>query len=61
MARADITIRLSGLERYRLFVWELRMLEDEMRMMASPHHERLSALINRFTVPDDKDDGPADG
>ena len=48
MASLDLTVKIGDLDRFRLFVWELRQLHDEMRVMASPHSERLERLIDRF-------------
>jgi hypothetical protein len=58
MAKAEmtLTVRVSDMDRFRLFVWELRKLHDEMRVMASPHAERLEGLVDRFTaqIEDDR-------
>lgn len=35
-------------KRLALFIYELEALCDEMRVMASPHAERLERLIERF-------------
>ena len=48
------TIRLADLDKFRLLVWELRMLADEMRVSADPYAERLEHALDRFT------DGQAD-
>jgi len=56
MASADVTltIRIADVEAFRLFVWELRMLADEMRVAADPYAERLEHALDRFTdEPDD--------
>ena len=51
MAKADLTmtVRILDMEEFRLFVWELRMLADEMRVSADPFAERLERAIDRFT------------
>lgn len=49
MARVDMTIRIADVEEFRLFVWELRMLVDEMRVAADPYAERLEHALDRFT------------
>lgn len=62
MAKVELTVRLADMERFRLFAWELRVLEDEMRVMASPHADRLSGLIDRFVAGEQGDkveDDPA--
>ena len=41
MAKAELTIRIADIKRFRLFVWELRQLAEEMVVMASPHADRL--------------------
>jgi hypothetical protein len=43
------TIRIADLSEFRLFVWELRMLADEMRVGADPYAERLERALDRFT------------
>ena len=48
MATLDMTVRFGDLDRFRLFLWELRQLQDEMRIMASPHAEPLQRLVDRF-------------
>jgi hypothetical protein len=60
MAEAHITmtVDVKNLERMGLFVWELIALQDEMRVMASPHAERLESLITRFVDGDEADDRP---
>jgi hypothetical protein len=44
----EVTLRFADIKRFRLFLWELRALSDEMRVMASPHSERLAHLVDRF-------------
>ena len=63
----EITVRVMDLELVRLFVWELRTLEDEMRVAASPFADRLGHALDRATaqVGDpvttlDADDPPED-
>lgn len=49
MASLVATIRIADVEEFRLFVWELRMLVDEMRIAADPYAERLERALDRFT------------
>ena len=51
MASVDavLTVRVADIEEFRLFVWELRMLADEMRVAADPYAERLERALDRFT------------
>lgn len=49
MASVEMTIRIADIEEFRLFVWELRMLVDEMRVSADPYAERLEHALDRFT------------
>jgi hypothetical protein len=53
-----VVLDVKNLERMGLFVWELIALQDEMRVMASPHAERLESLITRFVDGDEADDRP---
>ena len=55
MAKAELTVhlRIKDIDRFRLFLWELMTLRDEMRVMASPHADRLDRLIERFDVGGD--------
>jgi hypothetical protein len=53
---AVITVRLSDVPEFKLCVWELRMLADEMRVSASPYAERLERVLDRFMdLPDDRE------
>ena len=58
MAKSEmtVTVRVSDMDRYRMFVWELHQLHDEMRVMASPHADRLEGLLDRFMaeIEDDR-------
>ena len=54
MAKVQLTIRLIDIDRFRLFVWELMMLRDEMRVMASPHADKLERAIDRLVGDDDR-------
>lgn len=50
-----MTIRIADVEEFRLLVWELRMLADEMRVAADPYAERLERSLDRFTdEPDER-------
>jgi hypothetical protein len=59
MAKAEltVTIRVRDIDRMRLLAWELRMLADEMRVMASPHAERLERIVGRFLDGGDDEHG----
>lgn len=52
-AAVTLTLRIRDIDRFRLFVWELRRLEDDMRVSASPYAERLTGLLDRFTSDTD--------
>ncbi len=55
MARVDLSIRIADVEEFRLFIWELRQLIEDMRVAADPFSERLEHAIDRFTdEPDEK-------
>lgn len=51
MARNEMVleVRLADVEEFRLLIWELRMLTDEMRVAADPFAERLERALDRFT------------
>jgi hypothetical protein len=53
---AVIEVRIADVEEFRLVVWELRMLADEMRVAADPYAERLERALDRFT--DEPEDRP---
>ena len=53
-----MTLRVADIDRFRLLVWELRMLADRMRVEASPHAEALERIVDRFA--DGGDDERAD-
>ena len=57
MASASMTIKVDAknLDRVKLLRWELEMLLNEMRVMASPHAERLESLLARFEGDEDGD------
>jgi hypothetical protein len=56
MAEIFGVIRIADVEEFRLFVWELRMLADEMRVAADPYAERLENALDRFTdEPEERD------
>lgn len=48
MAVATVTLRISEMEEFRLLMWELRQLESDMRVGASPFAERLTHALDRF-------------
>jgi hypothetical protein len=43
-----VDVRIRDIERFSLFLYELQTLRDEMRVMASPHTERIERIIDRF-------------
>jgi hypothetical protein len=43
-----VDVRIRDIERFSLFLFELQALRDEMRVMASPHAERIERIIDRF-------------
>lgn len=45
---ATLQVRVRDMDRTRLFVHELTELADEMRVMASPHAERLERALARY-------------
>lgn len=49
MPQVIAVVRIADVEEFRLFVWELRMLADEMRVAADPYAERLEHALDRFT------------
>ena len=51
----EMTIRIRDIDRMRLLIWELKQLNDRMRVMANPEREALSGIINRFMVDSDGD------
>ena len=61
MAKADLTltVNVKNMDRVRLLGWELFALLDEMRVMASPHAEKLEAILDRFGG-EEVDDRPED-
>ena len=48
MAKVVMTLRLADVERFRLFLWELRQIADKMRVEACPHGEALEHAVERF-------------
>lgn len=59
MASVALTIRVADMDEFRLLLWELRMLTDEMRVGASPYAERLERALDRFTDSDATEDDEA--
>lgn len=53
-----VDVRIRDIERFSLFLYELQACRDEMRVMASPHAERLERIIDRFVNGGD-DEGVA--
>lgn len=49
MAKTNIVVRLSDVERFRLLVWELRQLQERLNEESSPHAEELERALDRFT------------
>lgn len=62
MAKASVslTIRLKDMASVKLLAIQLRLLLDEMRVMASPHAEKLEAILESFDSGM-SDGGPEDG
>lgn len=59
MAKAEFTVRLTELPKFKQLLWELRMLENDMRVGASPFADRLTRTLDRYTAhtdPTDYDD-----
>lgn len=44
-----VLIRVLDVERFRLLVWELRMLIDAMRLVNDPRADELERILDRFT------------
>lgn len=57
MAKSEHTvhIRLQDFDRFRLFLWELQQLVDEMRVGASPYANRLEHIIERVNLDESGD------
>jgi hypothetical protein len=53
-AKVMVEIRITDIEPFRLFVWELRKLEDDMRVAASPFADRIGHALDRVTQPLDE-------
>jgi hypothetical protein len=49
MAQVVAVVRIADVEEFRLLIWELRMLADDMRVAADPYAERLERALDRFT------------
>lgn len=45
----SIIIRVLDIERFRLLVWELRMLIDAMRLINDPRAADLERILDRCT------------
>jgi hypothetical protein len=53
-----LTVRVRDMDRTRLFVHELMMLRDDMRVGASPFAERIERTLDRYVDGgDDEGDG----
>ena len=50
MAKVVMTLRLADVERFRLFLWELRQIADKMRVEACPHADALEHAVDRMTA-----------
>ena len=48
-------LRIADLERFRLFLWELRELADRMQIEACPHGDFLAHLVERFAAGEEGD------
>ena len=60
MADLTLTVRVADLDRWRLFIWEMRMLADAMRVEACPHAEALERAVDRFMDGGDDERGTPD-
>ena len=62
MAKADVTLTVTvkDFASVKLLTIQLRMLLDEMRVMASPHAGKLEAILDSFNGHM-SDGGPDDG
>lgn len=60
MASVTVTVSLKDMASVKLLAIQLRLLADEMRVMASPHAERLEAILATFERGV-TDGGPEDG
>lgn len=62
MATGHVTLTLSvkDMASIKLLVIQLHMLLDEMRVMVSPHAEKLEAILDSFNSRM-SDGGPEDG
>ena len=49
-----VTLRLGDVREFKLLLWELRMLADEMRVAADPYADRLERALDRFTDEPDE-------
>lgn len=61
MATARLTVSLIDLPQMQQLVWELRMLENDMRVGASPFADRLSHALDRMFRERDPDGESDDG
>ena len=62
MATGHVTLTLSvkDMASVKLLAIQLRLLADEMRVMASPHAEKLESILDAFNGSV-SDGGPEDG
>jgi hypothetical protein len=59
---ARLEIKVEGLARVRLFLYELHELASDMRVEANPQAERLTRIIERFgKAKRELDGGPEHG
>lgn len=49
-----VVIRVADIDRFRLLVWELRMLTDAMRLVNDPRAAQLERILDRFTDHEDE-------
>lgn len=52
---ARLQVSVLDLEPFQMLVWELRMLENDMRVGASPFAERLTHALDRAFAERDPD------
>lgn len=56
-AAVTLTLRVKDIERTRLFMWELLMLVDRMRVGANPEAAALEAIVDRYRDGGDDEKG----
>lgn len=46
-----VQVEIRDLKHYKLYVWEMQQLIDELRVGANPLAGRLESMLARFTSP----------